>query len=193
MAISRQLTFSPTLGRRLDTDRIVHSGSNSLFIASTKCRISSIGTRFRRKLPRMTNRKSYATLDTYAGYLKKWILPRWESYRLPDVKSVQAEQWLKSLTLAPGSKAKIRNIASALYGHAIRWEWAPSQSHHSRAAECQAQRGACCIDNRADQGLALTSRRALSDCCTARCCDWPEGRAFVQRRKPPMNALALPP
>jgi integrase len=69
------------------------------------------------------NRKSYATQDTYEGYLKKWILPRWKSYRLPDIKSVQVEQWLKSLALAPGSKAKIRNIMSALYSHAIRWEW----------------------------------------------------------------------
>ena len=57
-----------------------------------------------------SDRKSYATQDTYEGYLKKWILPRWKSYRLPDVKSVPVEQWLKSLALAPGSKAKIRNI-----------------------------------------------------------------------------------
>lgn len=69
------------------------------------------------------NRKSYATQDTYEGYIKKWILPRWKSYRLPDVKAVQVEQWLKSLPLAPGSKAKIRNIMSALYSHAMRWEW----------------------------------------------------------------------
>ena len=40
------------------------------------------------------------------------------------------EQWLKMLSfengdpLAKGSKAKIRNIMSALYSHAIRWEWA---------------------------------------------------------------------
>ena len=40
------------------------------------------------------------------------------------------EQWLKTLSfengdpLARGSKAKIRNIMSALYSHAIRWEWA---------------------------------------------------------------------
>ena len=75
------------------------------------------------KIAEDENRKSYATQDTYQGYLRKWILPRWKSYRLPDVKSVQVEQWLKSLTLAPGSKAKIRNIMSAVYSHAIRWEW----------------------------------------------------------------------
>jgi integrase len=68
-------------------------------------------------------RKSHATQETYEGYLRKWILPRWRSYRLGDVKSVQVEEWLRSLPLAPGSKAKIRNIMSALYSHAIRWEW----------------------------------------------------------------------
>ena len=71
----------------------------------------------------LEGRKSFATQDTYEGYLKKWILPRWRSYCLGDVKAVQVEQWLHSLPLARGSKAKIRNIMSALYSHAIRWEW----------------------------------------------------------------------
>lgn len=75
-------------------------------------------------------RKSYATQETYDGYLRKWILPRWRSYRLSEVKAVEVELWLKTLcfedgvALAKGSKAKIRNIMSALYSHAIRWEWA---------------------------------------------------------------------
>ena len=68
-------------------------------------------------------RKSYSTQSTYQGYLKKWILPRWRSYRLTDLKPVHIEQWLKSLPLSKGSKAKIRNIMSALYSHAQRWEW----------------------------------------------------------------------
>lgn len=76
-------------------------------------------------------RKSYATQTTYEGYLRKWILPRWGACRLNDVKAVEVEKWLKTLCfaktgvpLARGSKAKIRNIMSALYSHAIRWEWA---------------------------------------------------------------------
>jgi integrase len=68
-------------------------------------------------------RKSYSTQSTYQGYLNKWILPRWRSYRLTDVKPVQVEQWLKSLPLSKGTKAKIRNIMSALYSHGLRWEW----------------------------------------------------------------------
>lgn len=37
-------------------------------------------------------RKSYSTQVTYQGYLSKWILPRWRSYRLTDVKPVHVEQ-----------------------------------------------------------------------------------------------------
>jgi integrase len=77
------------------------------------------------------DRKSYSTQVTYEGYLQKWILPRWRACRLTDVKAVEVEKWLKSLcfpntriALARGSKAKIRNIMSALYSHAMRWEWA---------------------------------------------------------------------
>ncbi|HEY2234028.1 MAG TPA: hypothetical protein VGK01_11195 [Candidatus Angelobacter sp.] len=69
------------------------------------------------------DRKAFSTQETYEGYLKKWILPRWGQYRLIDVKAIQVEQWLKTLSLARGSKAKIRNIMCALYSHAIRWEW----------------------------------------------------------------------
>ena len=76
------------------------------------------------------DRKSYSTQVTYEGYLKKWILPRWRACRLTDVKATEVEKWLKSLCfpktgvpLARGSRAKIRNIMSAIYSHAIRWEW----------------------------------------------------------------------
>src|SRR5271168_3897078 len=74
--------------------------------------------------------KSYSTQVTYEGYLRKWILPRWRACRLKDIKATDVEKWLKSLCfprtgvpLARGSRAKIRNIMSALYSHAIRWEW----------------------------------------------------------------------
>lgn len=82
------------------------------------------------KISAEQERKSYSTQGTYDGYLRKWILPRWRSYRLSEVKAVEVEQWLKTLSfengnpLTRGSKAKIRNIMSALYSHAIRWEWA---------------------------------------------------------------------
>ena len=68
--------------------------------------------------------KTYSTQYAYEVYLNNWILPRWRSYRISDVKAVDVEAWLKTVPLARGSKAKIRNIMSALFSHAIRWEWA---------------------------------------------------------------------
>jgi integrase len=67
--------------------------------------------------------KTYATCRTYEGYFRKWILPRWGSYRVKDVRSVAVEEWLRSLKLSNGSKAKMRNIMHAVFNHAIRWEW----------------------------------------------------------------------
>src|SRR5271170_3566630 len=46
-----------------------------------------------------------------------------KSYRLRDVKSVTVEEWLKTLPLTNGSRAKIRNIMHAIFNHAMRWEW----------------------------------------------------------------------
>jgi len=52
-----------------------------------------------------------------------WIVPRWGSYCLPDVKTVAVEEWLGNLFLAAGTKVKIRNVMSAVFNHAIRHEW----------------------------------------------------------------------
>lgn len=67
--------------------------------------------------------KTPKTRKTYLVYLTKWILPRWGALHLHLIKSVAVEQWLRSLeSLSDGSKAKIRNIMSALFSHAIRFE-----------------------------------------------------------------------
>jgi integrase len=67
--------------------------------------------------------KAFSTKDTYNGYLRKWILPRWATCRLSDVKTVAVQEWLAQVPLAAGSRAKIRNIMSAVFNHAIRYEW----------------------------------------------------------------------
>ncbi|EQD46304.1 integrase family protein, partial [mine drainage metagenome] len=35
----------------------------------------------------------------------------------------EVEDWLKSLQLAPASRAKIRNVMSMIFRHGIRWGW----------------------------------------------------------------------
>lgn len=67
--------------------------------------------------------KTFKTINVNEGYLERWITPRWSSYRLKDVKAVVVEEWLRSLPLANGSKAKIRNLMHVIFNHAIRWEW----------------------------------------------------------------------
>jgi integrase len=67
----------------------------------------------------LPNKTPY-TAEVYAGYLKTHILPTWAKHSLSDVKTVAVEAWLKTLKLAPGTKAKLRNLMHALYNHAMR-------------------------------------------------------------------------
>src|SRR5881396_2484618 len=73
-----------------------------------------------RELADRNPRISYSTKKAYAGYLEKWIEPRWGEYRLLDVRAVEVESWLKSLNLAPGTRSKIRNVMSLLFNHGRR-------------------------------------------------------------------------
>lgn len=66
---------------------------------------------------------AFSTKDCNRNYLRNWIGPRWDDYPLRDVKAVDVEKWLRSLTLAPGSRKKIRDVMHVLFEHAIRYEW----------------------------------------------------------------------
>ena len=68
-------------------------------------------------------RKSFLTRAAYESYLNTWILPRWGEYKLDQVKPVAVEEWLDSMKRARGTKAKIRNLMSAIFHHAMRYEW----------------------------------------------------------------------
>ena len=74
------------------------------------------------------HKRAYSTKAAYKCYLDNWIVPRWGSYRVSDVKTVAVEEWLGSLSLAAGTKAKLRNIMSAVFNHAIRNEWLDKNS-----------------------------------------------------------------
>ncbi len=76
-----------------------------------------------RELSEGNRTKAHSTKAAYQSYLDNWILPRWRSYMLSEVKTVAVEEWLGSVSLAAGTKAKLRNIMSTLFNHAIRYEW----------------------------------------------------------------------
>lgn len=69
------------------------------------------------------DRKAFATIESVSLYLTNQIVPKWGKKWLTDVRTVEVEEWLHSLPYAPATKSKIRNIMSAIFSHAIRYEW----------------------------------------------------------------------
>lgn len=67
--------------------------------------------------------KEISTQDAYMQYARNWILPRWGSFLLEQVKTVEVERWLRAAEVADGTKAKIKCVMSALFSHAVRWEF----------------------------------------------------------------------
>jgi integrase len=67
--------------------------------------------------------KTLSTRTTYEGYLRKWIVPRWGTSNLRAVRAIEVESWLRTLPLARGSRAKIRNLMSVLFNHARRYDF----------------------------------------------------------------------
>ena len=70
------------------------------------------------------SRKAFSTKDTNRGYLRKWIVPKWGDRLVCDIRTIEVENWLNGLEkLSDGSRAKIRNLMSAIYRHAMRHEF----------------------------------------------------------------------
>lgn len=69
------------------------------------------------------DRKSFSTIDNHRLLYKRYVDERWGHFRLAEVRTVEVEEWLHSLPLAPSSKAKLKCVLSTMYHHAIRHEW----------------------------------------------------------------------
>ena len=73
--------------------------------------------------------KSPATRIIYKAFLGGWVRPAWGSLNIRSVRTTAVEHWLRQLVradgnpMAPSTKAKIRNLMSTLFNHAIRYEW----------------------------------------------------------------------
>ncbi len=92
--------------------------------------------------------RAWSTRDRYASYIDSRIEPRWGKERLDSIVAGDVEEWLRDLTkkdrrsgeenqrsvaqgvenepLSSGTKAKIRDIMSILFNHAIRWDIYPN-------------------------------------------------------------------
>ena len=76
-----------------------------------------------RKHELTTERKAFSTIESHRVLFRRHIEPRWGHFQLGAVRTMQVEEWVHSLSLAPSSKAKLKSILSTLYNHAIRYEW----------------------------------------------------------------------
>jgi integrase len=70
--------------------------------------------------------KAYSTRSRCESVLKTWVLPRWEKTPIDQIRTVAVEEWLRSISRANATKAKIRNTMSLLLNHAIRWDFTRS-------------------------------------------------------------------
>jgi integrase len=74
--------------------------------------------------------KAYSTIQSYTDFLDNRIVPKWGDCSLSAIKSIEVEKWLAGIKRKDGrqasraTKAKIRNVMSALYTHAIRYGFA---------------------------------------------------------------------
>lgn len=91
--------------------------------ARTPQTIAELVEHYRQKEMAEDSGKTFSTRAAYDTYLRNWIVPGWGARTLSEVRTIQVEEWLRGLPLANGSRAKIRNIMSALFNHAIRYEW----------------------------------------------------------------------
>lgn len=66
--------------------------------------------------------RSYSTRRNYEFHWNRWVIPRWGTFQLRDVRTIEVESWLRALPLARSSCAKIRNLMSVLFNHAWRYE-----------------------------------------------------------------------
>jgi len=94
---------------------------NDIRIRRESITLADLSRRFQqRELADRNPRIAYSTKKAYAGYLEKWIEPRWGEYSLLEIRAVEVESWLKSLNRAPGTRCKIRNVMSLLFNHGRR-------------------------------------------------------------------------
>jgi hypothetical protein len=57
-------------------------------------------------------RKAFSTIENHRLLFKRYIEPRWGHLRLGAIRTVEVEEWLHSLPLAPASKAKQAEVPS---------------------------------------------------------------------------------
>lgn len=106
-------------------------------------------------------RKSHATRIVYNDFLYRWVRPVWGTLDVRAVRTIAVERWLHDLkrrdgkAMASATKARIRNVMSVLFNHAVRYEWLEQGRNPMRLARQSAKRQKIpgCLDAQELQSL----------------------------------------
>lgn len=115
--------------KKYPTESAAHSAADALRLTiNNRCehrnlRRTTINTLWEHYSQEELPLKALSTQDAYIIYAKNWIVPRWGNLPLEQVKTVEVERWLRAIGVADGTKAKIKCVMSALFSHAVRWEF----------------------------------------------------------------------
>ncbi len=101
------------------------------------------------------DRKREKTKKVYECNLKNHIEPRWGSYVIRNIASVEVEEWLDHLELAPSSRAKLRNQMSTVFRHGIRWGWIWQHENPIAMVRCGSKRLSTPVMLTAEESRAL--------------------------------------
>jgi integrase len=71
--------------------------------------------------------KRYSTSRVYEVWLRNYILPRWGSTSILEIRAHAADKWLESLALSPKSRSHIRGLLHRLWSFAMYAELIPIQ------------------------------------------------------------------
>jgi len=115
--------------KKYPTESAAHSAADALRLTiNNRCehrilRRTAINTLWEHYSQEELPLKALSTQYAYIIYAKNWIVPRWGNLPLEQVKTVEVERWLRATGVADGTKAKIKCVMSALFSHAVRWEF----------------------------------------------------------------------
>jgi hypothetical protein len=115
--------------KKYPTESAAHAAADALRLtinnqcAHRSLRHTTINTLWEQYSQEELPLKALSTQDAYIIYARNWIVPRWGYLPLEQVKTVEVERWLRATGVADGTKAKIKCVMSALFSHAVRWEF----------------------------------------------------------------------
>ena len=117
-AVYRRIVLGTT--QQFATEREARTRSRALFsrsismilvLQTARLTISQLAEHYRRRELASDNTwKTYSTKKGYENYLRRWIVPKWGEYWLDKIKPIEVELWLRGLSLARSTCAKIKNI-----------------------------------------------------------------------------------